>query len=185
MHGDAVGVVRVSSDRGQVVLLAAVVVAVALVPMTLAYAQLGYDADRTETPGPTDPSGVDEARETLRTSLVVAAADVDGEYTWGNRDAAADAVRDAVDADARRLVRERAGEERSLTVSANGSAASRWAGRRCPRGDGRAFGSCLVEDGVVVQERAGETTVVAAAFDLSVVGPGERSTVTVVVRPVA
>ncbi|SFF89455.1 hypothetical protein SAMN04488063_0691 [Halopelagius inordinatus] len=174
-----------TADRGQVVLLAAVVVAVALVPMTVAYAQLGYDADRTETPGPTDPSRLDEARETLRTSLVVASADVDGAYTWGRRDAAAETVRDAVDADARRLARDRAGDERSLTVSANGSAAARWAGRRCPRGDGRNFGSCVVEDGVVVQDRAGETTVVAAAFDLSVVGPGERSTVTVVVRPVA
>ncbi|RDI73032.1 hypothetical protein DWB78_06115 [Halopelagius longus] len=153
--------------------------------MTLAYAQLGYDADRTPSPGPTDPSGVDEARETLRTSLVVAAADVDGEYAWGNREAAATAVREAIDADARRLAEDRAGEERSLAVAANGSAAGRWAGRNCPTGDGRDFGACRVEEGVVVQERANETTVVAAAFDVSVVAPGERSEVTVVVRPVA
>ncbi|MFC6826533.1 DUF7261 family protein [Halopelagius fulvigenes] len=174
-----------SRNRGQVVLLAAVVVAVALVPMTLAYAQLGYDADRTPSPGPTDPSGVDEARETLRTSLVRAAADADGEYAWEDRDAAAAAVRAAVDADARRLAEDRAGEERSLVVSANGSAAARWAGRNCPTGAGRDFGACRVEDGVVVQERAAETAVVAAAFDLSVVAPDERSEVTVVVRPVA
>lgn len=174
-----------SADRGQVVLLAAVVVAVALVPMTVAYAQLGYDADRTPSPEPTDPSGIDEARETLRTSLVVAAADVDGEYAWEDRNAAAADVRADVDADVRRLVRDRASDERSLAVSANESVAARWAGRNCPGGSGREFGACRVEEGIVVQERANETTVVAAAFDLSVVGPGERSDVTVVVRPVA
>lgn len=172
---------RAGSDRGQVVLLAAVVVAVALVPMTLAYAQLGYDADVTSS----GRAGLDEARETLRTSLVVASARVDGEYGWGERETAAAAVREDVDADARRLVADRAGDGLAVDVAPNSSAAERWADGECPRGDGREFGRCVVEGGVVVQERANETTVVAAAFDVRIVGPGERSEVTVVVRPVA
>jgi phosphopantetheine adenylyltransferase len=44
------------------------------------------------------------------------------------------------------------------------------------RGDGRWFGPCQSIDGVVVQERVGETTVLAVAYDVRITTPrGERA----------
>lgn len=171
-----------SRDRGQVVLLAAVVVAVALVPMALAYAQLGGDP----APGTGDVGrgvGVDDARRALSTSLTEATVSTDGEYRWRDRGAAVDAVRSELAGDLTRL-EDAAAAERSLVVAYNESEAAGWAARNCPGGRGREFGPCDVEDGVVVQRRANETAVVAAAFDLRAVAPGERTNATVVVRAV-
>lgn len=54
----------------------------------------------------------------------------------------------------------------------------------CPDGPGREFGDCIAERGVVVQERAGETVVVAVAFDVAVTTPNGRQELTLVVRVV-
>jgi hypothetical protein len=163
------------------VLLAAVVVAVALVPMAVAYAQLGYDADRS--PGSAGVT-LDDVRRSLDASFTAAALDVDGTADANDAASAASAVRDAVRADVARLERDVAATDRGLAVSSNATAAAAWAADRCPDGDGRDFESCRVESGVVVQVRAGEVTALAAAFDVSLVGPGERTEATVVVRAV-
>jgi hypothetical protein len=45
------------------------------------------------------------------------------------------------------------------------------------------FGRCVAFDGFVLQERAGDATLLAVAVDLRVVGPDERSRVTLLLRP--
>ena len=180
MHGDAVGVVRVSRDRGQVVLLAAVVVAVALVPMALAYAQLGYAPSDEASP----PADVDGVRRALSTAFAGAAADTDGEYRWRNRTEAVDGVRAELADDVARVERTAVGGGRSLLVSYGDAEAETWAAENCPGGRGRAFGPCHADGGVVVQQRGTDTVVVAAAFDLSVVAAEERTNATVLVRAV-
>ncbi|SFR36396.1 DUF7261 family protein [Halogeometricum limi] len=166
-------------DRGQVVLLAAVVVAIALVPMALAYAQLSYDAG-AEAPGP----DVDDTRRALSASFTDAAAQTDGAYLWRDRERAVSAVRTELASDVARVENATLAADRSLRVTYNGSEAAGWAARNCPGGRGRVFGPCRVEDGVVVQQRGNETAVVAAAFDLRVVAADERTNATVVVRAV-
>jgi len=72
----------VTRSRGQLVVLAALALALALVPMTLAYLQLGYDED-VETTTVTDDSTRDVER-TLQRALIDAAGDVPARYDWGS-----------------------------------------------------------------------------------------------------
>jgi hypothetical protein len=53
----------------------------------------------------------------------------------------------------------------------------------CPGGPGRVFGACERDGGLVVQERAGETVVVAAAYDVRVTASGGTTAFTRVIRP--
>jgi len=173
------------ADRGQIVLVAAAVVAVALLSMTLAYAQLGYDADRTGA-GTVEVASVSEVDRSLTGSLRAAAREVrrGDDHAWRARRTVAERVAASLDADADRLERAHAEESRSLTVELDDAAATQWAREQCPDGDGREFGPCRVIDGVVVQERADETAVVAAAFRVRVVSPDESTTALVVSRVV-
>jgi hypothetical protein len=185
-----VGVTRrrpdAGGDRGQIVLVAAAVVAVALLSMTLAYAQLGYDADRTGA-GTAEVASVSEIDRRLAGSLRGAARAVrtaDDPPTWREYRAVATRVAASVRADVDRLERVHAGERRSLVVELDDAAATRWARNRCPGGPGRAFGPCRAVGGVVVQERAGGTAVVAAAFRIRIVSPAESTTAVVTPRAV-
>jgi hypothetical protein len=72
----------------------------------------------------------------------------------------------------------------AYAVRYNRSAGSTWADEHCPRGDGRWFGPCRAIDGVVVQERAGETTVPAVAYDVRVTTPRSERELTFVVSVV-
>lgn len=173
------------ADRGQIVLVAAAVVAVALLSMTLAYAQLGYDGDRTGA-GSVEVASVSEVDRSLTGSLRATAREVrrGDDHAWRDRRTVAERVTASLDADADRLERAHAEESRSLTVELDDAAATQWARERCPDGDGREFGPCRVIDGVVVQERADETAVVAAAFRVRVVSPDESTTALVVSRVV-
>ena len=175
-----------TGDRGQIVLVAAAVVAVALLSMALAYAQLGYDADRTGA-GPVRVASVSEIDRSLTGSLRAATREVrraDDARAWRDRRAVADRVGASLAADADRLERAHAQEGRSVVIEPDDAAATRWAREECPGGRGRDFGPCRAVDGVVVQERAGETAVVAAAVRIRIVSPAESTTVTAVLRAV-
>jgi hypothetical protein len=160
------------------VLVAAGLIAVALVPMALAYLQLGYDADVRASGDLSDPAanaerllsrGVHEAAVTNATSPRRAAERTrDGLAPWLDR------LRSA-----------RVAEGVAYRVSYNDSAARAWAGSACPGGPGRSFGPCRVRDGVVVQQRAGDVHAVAVAVDVMVVTEGGETRLTWVVRPVA
>ncbi|WP_049986761.1 DUF7261 family protein [Halobellus rufus] len=174
------------TDRAQVVLVAAAVVAVAFLTMTLAYAQLGYDGDRTGA-GSVDVVAVEDVERSLGSSFRAAVreeANAERDSSWGARDAVVQRVRDGVDADSGRLEAVYAEGDRSLVVAFDEAAAGEWRESNCPAGPGRAFGPCRAIDGVVVQERVGETTPIAAAFRIRVVSPAESTTATVVVSAV-
>jgi hypothetical protein len=169
------------SRRGQLVLAAAGVVAVALVPVALAYLQLGYGA------GVGADAGVDRGfdnAERLLARGVHDAAVAAGTTPWSDRATAVDETRRELRPWLDRLRTARLDRGVSYRVAYNRTAAREFADRNCPGGRGRSFGPCRASEGVVVQERAGETHVLAVAVDLTVTGPDGTTRATTVVRAV-
>ena len=168
------GVVRVTR-RGQLVLVAAAVAALALVPVAAAYLQFGY------APGVADPDpGHGERVATELDRLVDDAAEQATGAPWSEREAAVREFRAALGPRVDALERSRLGDAVAVDVTENESAV---AGVACPSGSGRAFGGCERDGGVVVQERANETVVVAVALDVRVTTPDGSTRFTRVVRP--
>jgi hypothetical protein len=165
-------------DRGQLVLVAAAVVAIGLAPVLFAYLQLGYHPDVETRP---DVSG-GQAMEYLDRSVHDAAAATAGEYAWRDRAGMAAAVRERVDDDVETLEAARLDEGVTYLVSYNDTAAERWVDDNCVSGDGKRFGDCTVDGGVAMQDRAGEAVLLAVAVDVRVVGPQGESELTVVVE---
>jgi hypothetical protein len=169
------GLARV--EDGQLVLVAAAVVAIGLAPILLAYLQLGYHPDVTTEP---DVSG-EEAVAYLDRSVHNAAAETAGEYRWSDREAMADAVRAELAGDLDALETARVDEGVAYLVEYNGTAADEWIDGHCHRGAGKRFGGCTVDDGVAMQERAGDAVVLAVGFDVRVVGSDGETALTVVI----
>lgn len=168
--------------RAQLVLLAAAVVVAALVPMLLAYAQLSYHAD---VRGTSDVrASVANAERVLERAVRATSADVEGTVAPGEHERAAGRVDDGLDPAITRLESSGAGRDLTVSVERNATAARRWAVEDCPGGPVREFGPCVVTDGVVTQNRANSTAVVAVGFDLHVRGPRATADATVVVRAV-
>lgn len=166
-------------ERGQLVLLAAAIVAVALAPAVVAYLQLGYHAD-VRAGGEFDDTAADATR-VLDRAVHAAAADARGE-PWHSREAVAAAVRADLAPRLAALEASRVEAGVAYRVSYNETAArSRVA--HCPSGPGRTFGPCEAHGGVVLQERVGEATVLAVAFDLTVERERGTTEVTVVIAP--
>lgn len=163
-------------------LAAAAVVAVALAPVVLAYLQLGYHPDVESGVDRADPAA--NAERFLGRAVHEAGAGATGEHGWHERRRAVRAVRDRLAPRLETLAASRVPEGTAYRVAYNDSAARAWAARRCPGGRGRAFGPCEAHRGVVVQERAGETHVLAVAFDVRVVTDRGRTALTRVVRTV-
>lgn len=166
-------------ERGQLVLIASVVITVAIVPMAFAYLQLGYDADVEASVDATDPEG--DAERLLVRAVHKASTGIPDNHSWANRSAAVDSVRadlapriDAIEQGLidRGIVRE---------VDYNDTAATAWASANCPSGPARQFGPCEADRGVVVQERANHTHVLRVAVDLETTTEGRESSVTWVV----
>ena len=169
------------SRRGQLVLAAAAVVAVALAPVVLSYLQLGYHADVRATADYGDPTT--DARRVLERAVATASADVPAEYRWSQRRQAVIAVKDRLRP---RLDRLRTARVKSGTlhqVTDNGTVARGWAARRCPGGPDRQFGDCAVREGVIVQNRTGRTHVLGVGFDLRTTTSRGETRVTLVVVP--
>jgi hypothetical protein len=165
--------------RGQLVLLAAVALVIALVPMALAHLQLGYQADMQAAT--VDDQPVAESERVLRRAVDDAAAPIPSQYDWGERRDAVAAVRNRLDATRATLNTSRLDRTTAIGVSYAQQRARQWATTSCPRGQHRQFGSCVADRGVVVQERLGETHVVAVAFDVTVTSArGTTRTITVV-----
>lgn len=167
----------VAGRRGQLVLVAAVVVAVALVPIVLASLQLGYHADVRASGDYDDPTT--DATTTLNRALHVETADVPEAYDWGQRADAVQTVRDRLGPRIEAIERAQIEGGTARSVRFNQTAAQRWATASCPDGPGRQFGSCEAIDGVVVQERADQTHVLGIVVDVRVTSERGRTTVTV------
>jgi len=151
-----------SRSRGQLVLVAALALIVALVPLVFAYLQLGYQDDLQ----PTQQGETGQIERTLDRALHDAAAETAGEYEWPQRTAAVAAVHGRLNGTIRELERAELTEGVIYEIQYNASRAAEWAAQYCPGGPDRQFGPCEAEGGVVVQERAGETHVLAVAVDI-------------------
>jgi hypothetical protein len=171
--------VRLEPGRGQLVLLTAAVVAVAIVPLAFAYFQLGYDADVRAGGDHADPGR--DATRVLSRAVHEAALSADG--PWAARSAVVDRTRNQLEPRLETLRTARVERGTVFQVSYD-SAAADWAARNCPGGPARQFGDCESRRGVVVQERAGETHVVAVGFDVSITTERGSREITLVVRAV-
>lgn len=164
-------------ERGQLVLVAAAVVAIAFIGVLFAYLQLGYhpDVDRSSA------VDGDEAISFLDRSVHSATAEADGEYRWSEREALVSSVRATIDDDVETLETARIDEGVGYQVRYAHRAATEWDGQVCHSTPGKRFGSCQSNGGIIVQERAGEAVLVAVAFDVKVAGPETSADVTVVI----
>lgn len=168
-------------DRGQVVLVAAAVLALAIVPLGFAYLQLGSHADVRAQSAEASPGS--ETVRLLERAVHDAAGDTAGQPWTGRAGAAARANRSlATDIDA--IAAAQVDRGVAADISQNGSAAAAWTASNCPSGRGREFGACESRGGLVLQERAGETHLLAVAFDVTVVSERGTAELTVVVRSV-
>ncbi|WP_136717986.1 DUF7261 family protein [Halorientalis salina] len=153
-------------DRGQLVLLAAAVLAIALVPVLLAYLQLGYHGDVTASADYESPGR--SAERYLDRAVHEASTDVHGNYSWADRADAIERVRSRLDPRLTTLSTARVESGTATRTAYNQSAAQAWASANCPDGPNRQFGGCEARRGVVVQEREGETHVLAVALDVTI-----------------
>lgn len=169
-------------DRGQLVLLAAAAIAIALVPLALAYVGLGYNADVSGNDPATPLSDADRVLERVTHN---ATSTIAGEYDWDQREQAAKTLGTRLDRETDRLERSRLSSGVAYRIQRNESAASEWAANNCVSGPNRAFGSCEALDGIVVQERAGEAVVLAVAFDVHATTEQGQAEMTTVIRPVS
>lgn len=168
-----------SADRAQLVLVAAAVLALALVPMTFAYLQLGYHGDVDPSPGPERTLG--EAEASLERAVEHASAEVDGEYEWQRRNDAVEAFRDVLADDLETIERLHHPNGVVVEIDAESELTASRETVGCPSGPMRSFGPCDRVDGVLVQERAGETAILADGFRLAVATQDGRATLEVVV----
>lgn len=179
---DLQGGTLLADRRGQLVLIVAATIAVALVPLSLAYLQLGYHADVDTAAADTTPVG--DGQRVLERTVHNASGSVAGEYDWRERDRAVEAVNASLAPATTRLERSQLDSGIAYRIARNDSAAASWAGEHCPSGPHRRFGSCESIGGVAVQERAGETAVLAVAFDVHVLTDRGATNATLVVSAV-
>ncbi|QCJ47434.1 hypothetical protein [Haloprofundus sp. MHR1] len=164
---------EVRRERAQLVLVAAAVIAVALVPMALAYHQLGYHEDVSASSEPV--TNGENVKRALDRAVHASATRHDGEYGWDERGAAVDAFEETFTGYVDEIESSRVERGVVYRITANETVAQRWAEKNCPAGPNREFGPCESFDGVVVQERAGESVVVAVGLDVRVTTDrGER-----------
>lgn len=158
------------SRRGQLVLVAAGVIAVALVPMLAAYLQLGYGGDVGTSARSTAPTG--DAIRALEGAVSDVSSDIQAEYDWRDRADAAGALRSQLAPRIRTVENAMVTDGVARSVTYNASLATRVADEACPGGPSRQFGSCVADGGVVLQDRLGDTHIVAVAIDVG--STGER-----------
>jgi hypothetical protein len=157
------------------VLAAAAVIAVALAPVVLAYLQLGAHPDvRPPTPEP----GAD-AGQFLEQATHEAGVSATGE-AWTDRSRAVETVRTSLAPRPRTLETSRVEQGTVYAVTYAPQVSAEWATEACPGGSGRVIGDCRASEGVVVQERAGEPTVLAVGYDVTVTSGEARRELTFV-----
>ncbi len=167
-----------TGDRGQLVLVAAAVIAIGLAPVLFAYLQLGYHPDTERQPEVTG----EEAVAYLDRSVHDAAAATAGEYRWPARNGKAEAVRAEIGGDIDTLEAAALEEGIAREIRYNDSAAREWAATNCESGPGKRFGTCESLDGIVIQERANEAVLVAVGVDIEIVGPDGNTELTTVIE---
>lgn len=166
------------ADRGQLVLVAALALALALVSLGVAYLQLGYDEDVQAA----EQEPARQLEAVLERAVHNASAGVSGTYRWDDRENAVRAVREELNETREQLETSRVDDGHVYLVDFNGTRVERWETTNCPDGANRQFGECDVVDGMALQERAGRTHVLAVAFDLVITTPEGDTTVTITIE---
>jgi len=167
------------SPRGQLVLIAAVALVVVLIPLVLAFLQLGYHAD-VEAGSPTLAES--DVEQPLQQALHDATASTPEEYTWDERDAAVQSVTTALAPTLETLNQSAVKDGTLIRIVSNESESQRWASETCPSGSDRDFGDCVAIDGLVLQERDDRTHVLGAAYDISISTPEKDIELTTVIK---
>lgn len=167
--------------RGQLVLLAAVALAVALLPLVTAVGQLAYHPDGQGRV--VDPHPVAASEQVLDRAAADAASGLPREFGWPARERAAAAARQSMAPALAALNRSQTDAGTVLAVTFNETRANAWARANCPGGPARRFGPCSALEGVVLQERSGRTHLVAVAVDLRATGQDAQWRMTAVIRP--
>ena len=166
---------RTNERRGQLVLLTAALAALALLPLVVAYLQLGAHPDVGARAAPDHET--DRVVRALERAVDNASRAMSGTDPWADRSATLVSFDRTLRADRREIETARLEQGVSVRVRRNTTAAHAWVSASCPGGPNRQFGDCAVRDGVVLQERAGETYVVAVAFEVRVVDPSGETVV--------
>lgn len=175
--GNTGGRASTGRDRGQLVLVAAIALAVALVPLGLAYLQLGYHKDIDTS---VDPEPARQITATLDRSVHAATAEVPG-HDWDDRTTHVEAIQAHLAPTLETVTTARLADGHVYSVTYNDTRARAWQRNHCPAGPDRQFGPCGAIDGVVVQERDGRTYLLAVAVDLRITTPDGEMEVTTVV----
>lgn len=171
---------RSAGERAQLVLAAAALIAVALAPVVVAYLQLGYHADVTASEGFDAPGR--NAERVLSRAVHDAAADVPSDFAWDERELAVATVRSTLEPRLDALRSSRVESGTVYQVAYNQSTAEEWRQGNCPSGPNRQFGTCEARQGVVVQDRANRTHVLAVAFDVQVTTDDSEMRLTMALR---
>lgn len=171
---------RPQRARAQLVLVAAIALAIALVPAVLAYMQLGYHEDIRAGSNVNTEEQVERA---LSQSIHNATGGMAATYAWSEYGDAASTLHDRLEPTLQTINRSGLDAGTVTQVTYNRTRAARWASTNCPGGPDRQFGSCEAESGVIVQERAGRTHVIGAAFDVRISSPETDVRLTTVVEP--
>ena len=156
-----------AGDRGQLVLVSSLVLALALVTLGVAYLQLGYHED-------IEAAGHEPAQQlesVLEQALHDASADIPASYDWSERTGAVETVRSELRTTKATLETTRLSDGHVYSIAVNETRADTWAAHNCPSDSSRQFGDCTAVEGVVVQERHDRTHVLAAAFDVEITTP--------------
>jgi len=156
---------------------------VALAPVVVAYLQLGYHGDVAASEGFDAPTR--NADRLLSRAVHDAADGVPGSFAWDDREAAVESVRTALEPRLDALRSSRVESGTVYRVASNQSAADAWRRANCPGGPDRQFGPCEARQGVVIQERGGQTHVLAVAFDVRVTTQRSEVATTLVIPTVS
>lgn len=170
---------RPQRARAQLVLVAAIALAIALIPAVLAYMQLGYHEDIRAG---SDANTEQQVVRTLSQSIHDSTGGVTATYPWAERADAVTTLRDRLEPIVRTINRSGLDAGTVTQVTYNRTRAARWASTNCPGGPDRQFGSCEADRGVIVQDRSGRTHVIGAAFDVRISSPETDVRVTTVVE---
>lgn len=170
---------RPDRARAQLVLVAAIALAIALVPAVLAYMQLGYHEDiRAGSEVHTE----EQVERTLSQSIHNATSGMAATYSWGEHADAVSTLHDRLEPTLRTVNRSGLDAGTVTLVTYNRTRAVRWSSSNCPGGPDRQFGSCEANGGVIVQERAGRTYVIGVALDVRISSPKSEVRLTTVVE---
>lgn len=170
---------RPHGARAQLVLVAAIALAIALVPAVLAYMQLGYHDDIRAG---SDVNTEEQVERALFQSIHNGTSGMAAMYGWDEHVDAVSTLRDRLEPTLRTINRSGLGAGTVTQVTYNRTRAARWASTNCPGGPDRQFGSCEADRGVIVQDRAGSTYVIGVAFDVRISSPESEVRLTTVVE---